>query len=113
MMTNAARVADTLVAEGIDTVFGLMGNGNLELIADLVDRHGIRYISARHESATVAAADGYARAGERIGVATVTHGPGLTNALTALVTAHRASTPLLLIAGDASGYTGRSTQRLD
>lgn len=113
MRTNAARVADALVSEGIDTVFGLMGNGNLELIADLIDTHGVRYISARHESAAVAAADGYARAGERIGVATVTHGPGLTNAVTALVTARRASTPLLLIAGDASGYTGRSTQRLD
>jgi thiamine pyrophosphate-dependent acetolactate synthase large subunit-like protein len=90
-----------------------MGNGNLELIANLIDAHGVRYFSARHESAAVAAGDGYARAGERIGVATVTHGPGLTNALTALVTARRASTPLLLIAGDASGYSGRSTQRLD
>ena len=62
MRTNAARVADALVAEGVNTVFGLMGNGNLELIANLIDAHGVRYFSARHESAAVAAGDGYARA---------------------------------------------------
>ena len=61
----------------------------------------------------MAAADGFARAGNRLGIATVTHGPGLTNALTALVTARRARSPLLLVSGNASFYSGPSTQRLD
>lgn len=113
MTTNVQSVADTLASDGIDTFFGLMGNGNLDLIADMVDRLGIRYVGVRHENGAVAAADGFARASGRTGLATVTHGPGLTNALTALITAHRARTPLLLIAGNATGYRHRSTQRLD
>jgi len=113
MTTNVEAVAATLVRHGIDTLFGLIGNGNLDLVAEMTGRHDVRYISVRHENAAVAAADGFARAGNRIGVATVTHGPGLTNAITALVTARRARSPLLLIAGNASFNTGRSTQRLD
>jgi thiamine pyrophosphate-dependent acetolactate synthase large subunit-like protein len=113
MMTNIEAVSDTLVAHGVDTLFGLIGNGNLDLIADLVGRKGVRYLGLRHENAVVAAADGFSRAGDRLGLATVTHGPGFTNALTALVTARRASSRLLLITGSAMGYTGRSTQKLD
>lgn len=113
MTTNVEAVAETLARRGIDTLFGLIGNGNLDLVVEMTDKHRARYVSVRHENAAVAAADGFARAGSRIGVATVTHGPGLTNALTALVTAQRASSPLLLITGNASSYTGRSTQRLD
>jgi len=113
MTTNIEAVAATLVRHGVDTLFGLIGNGNLDLVAEMTDRHGVRYIGVRHENAAVAAADGFARAGNRPGVATVTHGPGLTNAITALVTAHRARSPLLLIAGNASFNSGRSTQRLD
>ncbi|MCO5090381.1 thiamine pyrophosphate-binding protein [Bosea sp. (in: a-proteobacteria)] len=113
MTSNIQAVSDVLIANGASALFGLMGNGNLDFIADMIDRCGIRYVSVRHESAAVAAADGYARAGGGIGLATVTHGPGFTNALTALVTARRAATPLVLITGSAMGYTQRSTQRLD
>jgi thiamine pyrophosphate-dependent acetolactate synthase large subunit-like protein len=113
MTTNIQAVSNVLVENGATTLFGLMGNGNLEFIADMVDRCGAHYVSVRHENAAVAAADGYARASGTIGIATVTHGPGFTNALTALVTAHKASTPLVLITGSAMGYTQRSTQRLD
>lgn len=113
MTTNVQAVSNILVENGVTTLFGLMGNGNMAFIADMVDRCGARYVSVRHENAAVAAADGYARAGGAIGIATVTHGPGFTNALTALVTARRAATPLVLITGSAMGYTHRSTQRLD
>jgi thiamine pyrophosphate-dependent acetolactate synthase large subunit-like protein len=113
MTTNVEAVAAMLVRNGVDTLFGLIGNGNLDLVAEMTSRHGVHYVSVRHENAAVAAADGFARAGDRLGVATVTHGPGLTNAMTALVTAHRAQSRLLLIAGNASFNTGRSTQRLD
>jgi thiamine pyrophosphate-dependent acetolactate synthase large subunit-like protein len=113
MTTNVETVAETLVRGGVDTLFGLIGNGNLDLVGDMTGRRGVRYVGVRHENAAVAAADGFARAGNRTGVATVTHGPGLTNAITALVTARRARSPLLLITGNASFNTGRSTQRLD
>ena len=113
MRTNVQAVCDVLADGGATTLFGLIGNGNLHFVADMVDRRGARYVGVRHENAAVAAADGYARAGGTVGFATVTHGPGFTNALTALVTAQRARTPLLLIAGSAMGYSHRSTQRLD
>jgi thiamine pyrophosphate-dependent acetolactate synthase large subunit-like protein len=113
MTTNIQAISDVLTRHGINALMGLVGNGNLDFIADMVDRCGVRYVGFRHENGAVAAADGYARAGSRLGVATVTHGPGLTNALTALVTARRARSPLLLITGNASGYTHRSTQRLN
>jgi thiamine pyrophosphate-dependent acetolactate synthase large subunit-like protein len=113
MTTNVEAVATTLVRNGVDILFGLIGNGNLDLVAEMTSRHSVRYVSVRHENAAVAAADGFARAGDRLGVATVTHGPGLTNAMTAIVTARRARSPLLLIAGNASFNIGRSTQRLD
>lgn len=113
MTTNIRAVGDALAVQGVDTVFGLVGNGNLDLVVDVIDRKGLRYLAFRHECGAVAAADGYSRAGDRLGIATVTHGPGFANALTALVTARRARSRLLLIAGNAGGYTGRSTQKLD
>lgn len=93
-------LAAQLAHLGAGDVFGLMGDGNLKLIPTLVHSHGVRFHSARHESAAVAMADGYARSSGRIGVCTVTQGPGLTNALTALVTAHRGRVPLVALVGD-------------
>lgn len=93
-------VAQTLVDQGVRDVFGLMGDGNLKLIPHLTSAHGVRMLSARHESAALAMADGYARMTGQVGVCTVTQGPGLTNTLTALVSARKAGTPLVLLAGD-------------
>jgi thiamine pyrophosphate-dependent acetolactate synthase large subunit-like protein len=76
-----------------------MGEGNLELVLELA-AVGIRFVACRHESAAVAAADGYARATGSIGVSTVTQGPGLTNTLTALTAASRYKSRVLLIAAD-------------
>jgi acetolactate synthase-1/2/3 large subunit len=93
----AAAVADEDVAH----VFGLMGAGTIELTRHLVSDHGVRYYSTRHEGAAVGAADGYARTGAGTGVAIVSSGPGVTNALTALTTARRGASPLVLIAPDS------------
>jgi len=93
-------LAAQLVQLGTTDVFGLMGDGNLKLIPTLTDTHGVRVHSARHEAGAVAMADGYARSSGRLGVCTVTQGPGLTNALTALITAHRGRTPLVALVGD-------------
>ncbi|WP_341720599.1 thiamine pyrophosphate-binding protein [Micromonospora sp. FIMYZ51] len=93
-------LADTLVAHGVDTVFGLLGDANMFLVSDLVARHGVRFVAARNENAAVMMADGYARATGRCPVATVTQGPGLAVAGAALTIARQARTPLVLVAGD-------------
>src|SRR5690625_4477738 len=93
-------IADAIVAEGVDTVFGLLGEANLELVHVLVEKHGVRFVAARHENAAVAMADGYARASGRIGLCTVTRGPGLAQTGSALITAARARSRVVVIAGD-------------
>ena len=93
-------LAQQLAHLGVRDVFGLMGDGNLKLIPTLTHEHGIQVHAARHEGAAVAMADGYARSRGAVGVCTVTQGPGLTNAITALVTAHRGRTPLIALVGD-------------
>ncbi len=92
-------VGDLLVHEGVDTLFGLMGEANAGLIGHCVQRHGVRYISTRHEGGAVGMAEGYARASGRIGVATVTYGPGVTNALTAITSAARNRAQVLVVTG--------------
>lgn len=106
-------LAAELVGSGLDTVFGVVGEGNVELTTHLHRSPGVRYVAARREDGAVAMADGYARASGRLGAATVTHGPGLTNTVTPLTEAVRARTPMLLVAG-AVGLTDRTNrQRLD
>jgi thiamine pyrophosphate-dependent acetolactate synthase large subunit-like protein len=111
------RVRETLAAElaggGVDTVFGVVGEGNLALATLLHRTPGVRYLAARREDGAVAMADGYARASGRLGVATVTHGPGLTNTVTALTEAVRARTPLLLLAGAVGRSDRTNRQRID
>jgi acetolactate synthase I/II/III large subunit len=99
-------LAADLVRRGVTTVFGLMGEDTARLTLSLVD-HGIRYHSARHESTAVAMADGFARATGEVGVAVVSRGPGLTNALTAMVTAGKGGSRVLVIVG-----TGSATEDL-
>lgn len=98
----AAAIAQAIADEGTGHVFGLMGSGNLLTTHALHADHGIPFHNARHEAQGVAAADAYARVTGTVGVCMVTQGPAFTNALTALVTAHRARTPLLLLAADSS-----------
>ncbi|WBB99676.1 MULTISPECIES: thiamine pyrophosphate-binding protein [unclassified Solwaraspora] len=93
-------IADALVDHRVDTVFGLLGDANMFLVADLVARHGVRFVAARNENAAVMMADGWARVTGRCAVATVTQGPGLAAAGPALTIARQAGTPLLLLAGD-------------
>jgi thiamine pyrophosphate-dependent acetolactate synthase large subunit-like protein len=93
-------VARLLLGFGVDTVFSLLGSSNYLLVQRLVDG-GARHVWARHESGVVSAADGWARASGRVGVCTVHQGPGLVNAVTTLTEAVRASTPLVVIAGES------------
>lgn len=106
-MKASQRIADALIAEGVEAVFALMGDGNMMLLDALADK-GVRVVQARHEGAALAMADGYARASGRVGVCTVTSGPGLTQTLTSLTVATRHRSPVLLIAGDTASRRGRT-----
>jgi acetolactate synthase-1/2/3 large subunit len=112
-MPVAQAVAGTLHALGVDTVFGLMGRMNLRMVIALTERYGGTYIAARHESAAVAMALGHGRATGRLGVATVTWGPGVTNTVTPVVEAQKARVPLLLLAGDGAPDGKRDNQYVD
>lgn len=82
-------------------VFGLMGDDVALLLAAATIGPGITYYSARHESAAVSMADGHARSTGRLSICVISRGPGLTNAITGLIAAHKARSRLLLIVGDA------------
>src|SRR5437870_3209349 len=85
----SAMLADAFRAEGVRDLFGVMGNGNMEFVPHFMDLDGCRFFSFRHEFNAVLAAEGYSRVTGRVGVATVTYGPGITHAATSLVTASR------------------------
>ena len=91
-------IADGLLAEGCDRAFGLMGDGNMPLWAAMVDR-GVQMVSTRHEATAVGMADGYHRATGKVGVATVTWGPGLTQAMTQMLTAARHGSAVVVLTG--------------
>ncbi|MDO5732141.1 thiamine pyrophosphate-binding protein [Corynebacterium sphenisci] len=97
--TVSEVVADAIAAHA-DHVFGLVGNANSHIVSSLT-RRGFPYTAVRHETATVAAADAFHRAGGGIAVATTTCGAGFTNTLTALAEAATARIPLVLVTGAA------------
>ena len=92
MSTNQVSdiLAKAFAAEGVDTLFTLMGDANMYWSASMADNEKVRLIHARHEHCCVAMADAYARATGKVGVASVTCGPGYTQIMTALVMAARA-----------------------
>jgi thiamine pyrophosphate-dependent acetolactate synthase large subunit-like protein len=93
-------IARDLYDCGLRHCFGLIGEDVGELLDEL-RRLGVAYYSARHESAAVAMADGYARASGTVGVAVVSKGPGLLNAMNALETASKGGSSVLVIVGDS------------
>jgi acetolactate synthase I/II/III large subunit len=106
-------VAAALARASVDTMFGLIGDSNLFMVNAFVEQQGGRYVSAVHEASAVMMAHGYHERSGKIGVATVTQGPGLTNSATALVEAVRSSTPLVLITGDTAPSNRLNQQSLD
>ena len=94
-------LAQAFAAEGVDTLFTLMGDANMYWSASMADNQEVRLIHARHEHCCVAMADAWARATGKIGVASVTCGPGYTQIMTALVMAARGNAPVVVFAGDA------------
>ncbi|WP_436777401.1 thiamine pyrophosphate-binding protein [Yinghuangia sp. YIM S09857] len=102
--TGGHALARQLVAEGVDTVFGLPGDQLMAALDAFVDSPELRYIVTRHEQATTYMADGYARASGRPGVAMVVPGVGVYNAATGLATAYACSSQVLLIAGQVNRH---------
>ena len=98
-LSGGEALARSLVAEGVEVVFGVPGIQIYGIIAGLRDEPGIRLISTRHEQAATYMADGYARASGKPGVALVVPGVGLYNAASGLATAYARSSPVLVIAG--------------
>ncbi|MDR3137431.1 MAG: biosynthetic-type acetolactate synthase large subunit [Tannerellaceae bacterium] len=90
----------TLLAEGVDTVFGYPGGQAIPIYDSLYDyTDKLKHVLVRHEQGAVHAAQGYARVSGKVGVAIVTSGPGATNTITGIADALMDSTPLVVITG--------------
>lgn len=91
-------IARALRNEGVDTLFTITGGHILPILDGCVEE-GIRIVDVRHEQAAAHAAEAYGRLTGRLGVAAVTAGPGVTDAVTGVANAHFAGTPMLLLGG--------------
>ncbi len=99
-LTGAEILLESLIAEGVDTVFGYPG-GSIITVYDKMYHYGdrLRHVLVRHEQGAIHAAQGYARATGRPGVVIVTSGPGATNVITGVADAMVDSTPVVVITG--------------
>ncbi|AQW82840.1 acetolactate synthase large subunit [Campylobacter pinnipediorum] len=101
-LNGSQMISEALKAEGVEIVFGYPGGAALNIYDETYKQKYFKHILTRHEQAAVHAADGYARASGKVGVAFVTSGPGFTNAITGLATAYSDSIPLVLISGQVA-----------
>ena len=99
LLTGAQIICRTLVDAGVEVMFGYPGGAIMPFYDALHGHAGLRHILVRHEQAAAHAADGYARASNRVGVCVATSGPGATNLVTGLATAHMDGSPVLAITG--------------
>ena len=100
--TGACVLLNTLLAAGVDTVFGYPGGAVLPLYDALKQEPRLRHILVRHEQAAVHAAEGYARSTGKLGVVFVTSGPGMANTTSGLLDALSDSIPILCISGQVA-----------
>src|SRR5688500_13084639 len=101
-MTGGQALVGQLLAEGVETVFGLPGvqlDGAFDALYDAQEAGQVRVLHTRHEQATAYMADGYARTTGKVGTCLVVPGPGLLNAMAGLSTAYACSSPVLCISG--------------
>ncbi|WP_353194016.1 biosynthetic-type acetolactate synthase large subunit [Pusillimonas noertemannii] len=97
--TGAEIVVRCLIEEGVEHVFGYPGGAVLNIYDALFQQDIVTHVLVRHEQAAVHAADAYSRSSNRVGVALVTSGPGVTNAVTGIATAYMDSIPLVVLSG--------------
>ena len=98
-ITGAEIIVRCLAEEGVEHVFGYPGGAVLYIYDAIFQQDKFQHILVRHEQAAVHAADAYSRSSNKVGVALVTSGPGVTNAVTGLVTAYMDSIPMVVITG--------------
>ncbi|MDO8454290.1 MAG: acetolactate synthase large subunit [Sulfurimonas sp.] len=98
-ISGAQMVIEALIAEGVDTIFGYPGGAIMNVYDEIYKQNKFHHILNRHEQASVHAAEGYAKASGKVGVALITSGPGFTNAVTGLADAYMDSIPLVVISG--------------
>ena len=116
-MSNKVNVYQSIARaaseHGVDTMFGLMGDANLFMVDSFVRDCAGRFVPAAHEGSSVLMALAYAHVAGKVGVATVTHGPALTNCMTALTEGARGHVPMILLAGDTPVANPRHLQGID
>ena len=99
LMRGADLLIESLKHEDVEHIFGVQGGAAMPIFDALYEAKGIQLISMRHEQGAAHAADGYARATGKVGVALATSGPGATNLVTGIATAHMDSIPMVAITG--------------
>ncbi len=103
-ITGAEIVVRCLAEEGVEHVFGYPGGAVLYIYDEIFKQDRFQHILVRHEQAALHAADAYSRSSRKIGVAIVTSGPGVTNAVTGLATAYMDSIPMVVISGQVPSH---------
>ncbi|RXZ38561.1 acetolactate synthase 3 catalytic subunit [Oxalobacteraceae bacterium CAVE-383] len=98
-ITGAEILVRSLAEEGVEHVFGYPGGAVLYIYDAIYKQDKFQHVLVRHEQAAVHAADAYSRSSTKVGVALVTSGPGVTNAVTGLATAYMDSIPMVVISG--------------
>ena len=101
-LSGSEIIIECLKKEGVEFIFGYPGGAVLHIYDALFNAKKIKHVLARHEQGATHAADGYARACGKPGVVLVTSGPGITNCVTGLATAHMDSIPMIVISGQVS-----------
>ncbi|MBE6301408.1 MAG: biosynthetic-type acetolactate synthase large subunit [Parabacteroides distasonis] len=102
-ITGSEALLKSLIAEGVDTIFGYPGGAVIPVYDQLYDyKEQLKHVLVRHEQGATHAAQGYARVSGKVGVALVTSGPGATNTLTGIADAMIDSTPLVVITGQVA-----------
>ncbi|RMD74518.1 MAG: thiamine pyrophosphate-binding protein, partial [Lentisphaerae bacterium] len=97
-MTGASAIIECLQLHDVEYIFGYPGGANMPIMDALLDTP-IKFILTRHEQGATHMADSYARVTGKPGVVLVTSGPGATNTVTGLLTAHMDSSPLIVLTG--------------
>ena len=106
-LSGSEIIIECLKKEGVEYIFGYPGGAVLHIYDALFANKKIKHILVRHEQGATHAADGYARACGKPGIVLVTSGPGITNCITGLATAHMDSIPMIVISGQVPrAYVG-------
>ena len=103
-MRGAKILVESLKKAEVEYVFGVQGGAAMPIFDDLYDTEGLKLIPMRHEQGAAHAADGYARATGKVGVTLATSGPGATNLVTGIATAHMDSIPMVAITGQVATH---------